>query len=176
MTQVSTGRVASRELWRVGVTKALIDDPLTREFAADALNELELIQLETPGALREVLEGAQVSAEQLSTESFHGLIEIVQNADDLHASEVRVALRRSQGCDQLLIAHDGERVQLRHVLAMTLAFVSTKRDDPIAKGRFGAGLKTLGRLGMGLTVHCAPYDFSIEGSSVRRVEPASAIE
>jgi hypothetical protein len=177
MTQVvSSGRVAARELWHGGVAKAKIDDPLTPEFAADALTELELIQRETPGALREVLEGAQMSAEQLSTESFHGLIEIVQNADDLHASEVRVALRRSLRNDQLLVAHNGERVQLRHVLAMTLAFVSTKRDDPIAKGRFGAGLKTLGRLGTRLTVHSAPYDFSIEGNSVRRAEPTSAIE
>jgi hypothetical protein len=157
------------------VAKAEIDDLLTPEFAADALSELELIQHETPGALREVLEGAQMSAEQLSVESFHGLIEIVQNADDQHASEVRVALRRSRGRDQLLVAHDGERVQLRHVLAMALAFVSTKRDDPFAKGRFGAGLKTLGRLGTRLVVHCAPYDFSIEGNSVHRAEPASAI-
>src|SRR6266516_1038166 len=177
MTQgVSPGRAAARQLWRVGVAKAEIDDPFTAEFAADALSELELIQHETPGALREVLEGAQMSAEQLSIESFHGLIEIVQNADDLHASEVRVTLRRSRKGDQLLVAHDGERVQLRHVLAMTLAFVSTKRDDPIAKGRFGAGLKTLGRLGTELIVHCAPYDFSIEGNSVRQVEPTSAIE
>jgi hypothetical protein len=157
------------------VAKGEIDDPLTPEFAADALSELELIQLETPGALREVLEGAQMSAEQLSVESFHGLIEIVQNADDLHASEVRVALRRSRSRDQLLVAHDGERVQLHHVLAMALAFVSTKRDDPIAKGRFGAGLKTLGRLGTQLVVHCAPYDFSIEGNSVHRAGPASAV-
>jgi hypothetical protein len=176
MTQVSPGRVAARELWRVGVAKAEIDDPLTPEFAADALSELELIEHETPGALREVLEGAQMSAEQLSTESFHGLIEIVQNADDLRASEVRVALRRSPGRAQLLVAHDGQRVELRHVLAMALAFVSTKRDDPVAKGRFGAGLKTLGRLGTGLTVHCAPYDFAIEGNSVRRAEPAAAID
>src|ERR1700740_1992456 len=117
MTQgVSPGRAAARELWRLGVAKANIDDPFTHEFAAEALSELELIQQETPGALREVLEGARISAEQLSVESFHGLIEIVQNADDLHASEVRVAVRRSRKGDQLLVAHDGGRVQLRHVL------------------------------------------------------------
>jgi hypothetical protein len=177
MTQrISPGRAAARELWRVGVAKAQIDDPLTENFAAEALSELELIQRETPGAMREVLEGARFSAEQLSVESFHGLIEIVQNADDLHASEVRVAVRRAPEGDQLLIAHDGERVQLRHVLAMTLAFVSTKRDDPLAKGRFGAGLKTLGRLGTRLTVHCAPYDFSIEGNDVSRAREITAIE
>lgn len=107
----SPGRAAARELWRAGIAKAEIDDPLTPEFAADALSELELIQLEKPGALREVLEGAQMSAEQLSVESFHGLIEIVQNADDLHASEVRVAFRSCQDGDQLLVAHDGDRVQ-----------------------------------------------------------------
>jgi hypothetical protein len=36
-----------------------------------------------------------MSAEQLNVESFHGLIEIVQNADDLSASEVRVVIRKA---------------------------------------------------------------------------------
>ncbi len=116
-----------------------------------------------------------MSAEQLNVESFHGLIEIVQNADDLHASEVRVAIRRSGKHGRLLIAHNGERVHLHHVIAMTLAFVSTKRDDPRAKGRFGIGLKTLGRLGDSLTVHCAPYDFAITGNHVRPAQRARSI-
>ncbi|MGH3079628.1 MAG: sacsin N-terminal ATP-binding-like domain-containing protein [Gaiellaceae bacterium] len=116
-----------------------------------------------------------MSAEQLSVESFHGLIEVVQNADDLHAREVRVGYRPQAGRRELLIVHDGDRVLLHHVIAMTLAFVSTKRDDPRAKGRFGIGLKTLGRLGETLTVHCEPYHFTIEGNQVRAASSARSI-
>jgi hypothetical protein len=152
------GREAAQTLWRLGLRAGEIRDPLTPAFALAALDELEQLQHGTPGVLREVLEGAQMSAEQLNVESFHGLIEVVQNADDLRASEVRVAVRRSGKHGRLLIAHNGERVHLHHVIAMTLAFVSTKRDDPRAKGRFGIGLKTLGRLGESLTVHCGAVD------------------
>jgi hypothetical protein len=116
-----------------------------------------------------------MSAEQLSVESFHGLIELVQNADDLHAREVCVGYRPQSGRSELLIVHDGDRVLLHHIIAMTLAFVSTKRDDPRAKGRFGIGLKTLGRLGEELTVHCTPYRFTIEQNQVRAARPARSI-
>ncbi len=160
------GRLAAQSLWQLGLDAGEIDDPLTPGFARAALAELEHLQKRTPGVLREVLEGAQMSAEQLNVESFHGLIEVVQNADDLRASEVRVAVRKTGGQSVLLVAHNGERVELRHVVAMTLAFVSTKRDDPRAKGRFGIGLKSLGRLGERLTVHCAPYHFTIAGNQV----------
>ena len=114
------GRQAARTLWKSGVGAATIDDPLTRDFARAALAELEELQHETSGVLKEVLEGAQMSAEQLNVEPFHGLIEIVQNADDLHASEVRVAVQESGKQSRLLIAHSGgERVKLHNVIAMT---------------------------------------------------------
>jgi hypothetical protein len=175
MTDAERGREAADTLWRLGLSAATVDDPLTSEFARAGLAEIERLQQGTAGVLREVLEGAQISAEQLNVESFHGLIEIVQNADDLGAKEVRVAIRSSRQRHQLLVVHDGERVQLPHVLAMTLAFVSTKRDDPLAKGRFGIGLKTLGRLGHKLTVHCAPYAFTIEGNTLRAAPSARRI-
>src|SRR5712691_5231405 len=85
------GREAARTIWQLGLDATTLDDPLTPAFARAALAELERLQQGTPGILEEVLEGAQISAEQLNVESFHGLIEIVQNADDIHASEVRVA-------------------------------------------------------------------------------------
>jgi hypothetical protein len=141
------GEEAARTLWKLGLDVGAVADPLTRDFAEGALQELEQLQEGTPGVLRQVLEGAQISAEQLNVEAFHGLIEVVQNADDLGASEVSVAVRKTGGRQTLLAVHNGKRVRLDHVLAMALAFVSTKRDDPSSKGRFGIGLKTLGRLG-----------------------------
>ena len=167
-----SGQLAARRLWGKGIWASQIDDPLTPDFAKGALTELECLQQGTPGILREVLAGAQISAEELNVESFRGLIEVVQNADDLGACEVRVAFQKRQGKDMLLIAHDGDHVRLEDVIAMTLHFISTKRDNPDAKGRFGVGLKTLGRLGNRLSVHCPPYNFTIENNSVYGCESA----
>ena len=94
-----------------------------------------------------MLDGAQISAKQLNVEDFHGVQEVVQNADDLGASEVRVAVRKRGARWTLLIAHDGRRVRIDHVIAMTLGFVSTKREDPRANGRFGIGCLTSAPLG-----------------------------
>jgi hypothetical protein len=174
-SEAEQGRDSAQALWRHGLNSGPIEDPLTAEFARGALAELERLQHGTPGIYKQVLEGAQMSAEQLNVESFHGLIEIVQNADDLRASEVRVAIRESGKYRHLLIVHNGERVQLPHVIAMTFAFVSTKRDDPRAKGRFGIGLKTLGRLGDLLTIHSSPYDFTIRDNHVEATKPAKPI-
>jgi len=175
-TDSERGKKAADTLWRLGRNAGSIDDPMTSEFALSALAELEQLQHGTPGAMRDVLEGAQMSAEQLNVEYFHGVIEILQNADDFHASHVRVGVRiRSGGGRELVIAHNGDRVRINHVLPMTHAFVSTKREDPRAKGRFGIGLKTLGRLGDTLTVHCEPYHFTIEGSRVRAASPECSI-
>jgi hypothetical protein len=169
------GREAARQLWEHGLAASEIDDPLTKDFAHAALAEFEHLLRGTPGLIREVLDGAQKSAEQLNVEPFHGVNEIIQNADDSHGSEVRVAIHRKSKQRHLLVAHNGDRIQLPHVLAMTLAFVSTKREDPRSKGRFGIGLKTLARLGDVLTVHCAPYHFRIEGNHVHTAKPAKTI-
>ncbi|TMA96339.1 MAG: hypothetical protein E6J74_08880, partial [Deltaproteobacteria bacterium] len=75
------GRKAAQDLWQLGLDAIAIDDPLTPDFAQAALAELNQLQKGTPGVLREVLDGAQMSAEQLNVEPFHGVIEIVQNAD-----------------------------------------------------------------------------------------------
>lgn len=171
------GCEAARRLWRQGLGAGDTCEPRTVDFARAAIAELEILQQGTPGVLREVLEGAQISAEQLDVESFHGLIEIVQNADDSLAKNIRVAIRKDRGRYNLLIVHDGQKlVELDDVLAMTLAFVSTKRDDARAKGRFGIGLKTLGRLGESLTVHCAPYHFTIEGNQIRAATKSGSLK
>ncbi len=169
------GRIAAQRLWREGLSAGPVADPLTTEFAKDALDELERLQKGTPGILKDVLDGAQISAEQLNVDEFHGIQEVVQNADDLAAREVRVAIQKRGRHSTLLIAHNGNRVHLDHVIAMALAFVSTKRADAKAKGRFGIGLKTLGRLGTKLTVHCHPYDFTINASNISKAAPVRSI-
>lgn len=171
MAHFEEGRAAARVLWKEGLAeRADFTDPLTTEFASGALTELEHLQQSTPRVLQQVLEGAEISAEQLNVESFHGVLEVIQNADDLGASRVKVAVRGGRR-STLTFAHDGERVRLPHVIAMSLAFLSTKRGDSRAKGRFGIGLKTLGRLSSQMTVHCHPYHFVIQGSHVRPATP-----
>jgi hypothetical protein len=101
-------------------------------------------------------------ARSLSPRPFQGVVEALQNADDLRASELRIAVVRSGRQRQLLMVHDGDRIQLHHVGAMVLPWLSTKEDDPDASGQFGIGQQTLQSLGGPLEVHCAPFPFRIE--------------
>ncbi len=141
-------------------------------YAHAALDELERQQRAAPGVLHSLIEGGGVSARGLNLEDYHGLREVVQNADDLGASQVRFALRSHVGHLQLLVLHDGDPVELTDVLPMTYAFFSTKRDNPRKKGRFGVGLKTLGRIATAISIHCWPYSFAFVDGTTVRVPPA----
>jgi hypothetical protein len=107
-----------------------------------------------------------------SPRPFQGLLEALQNADDLSAKELRVAIRSQGRKRELLLVHDGHRVQLHHVGAMVLPWLSTKEDDSEATGRFGIGQEMLRVLGGPLEVHCAPFQFRVEegGPVVSAVE------
>jgi hypothetical protein len=132
------------------------------EFANAALDRLaELIEAQ-PALFQASRRGSERGAESLSARPFQGIIESIQNADDLEASELRVAVRTVGDREELLIAHDGDPVSLRHVGAMVLPWVSTKADDPFASGRFGIGQKTLRALGGPIEANCAPYHFRMD--------------
>jgi hypothetical protein len=79
-------------------------------------------------------------AEDLNFEAFQGLVEVLQNADDLGATTVRFGLVAEGESPRLLIVHDGSPVTCHHVLAMTLPYLTTKSGDADQKGRFGIGL------------------------------------
>lgn len=120
-------------------------------------------------------EYSETAAEQLTTAS-RTIYELLQNADDLKANSIRLSLRRrGRGRGELLVVHNGDPVVLPDVIAMTLAFLSWKRDDVTAKGRFGIGLKTLNQLGARLSVHCSPYHFAVEKGSIDAIEPVRQI-
>lgn len=170
----AAGRSAAGALWLDGVT-AKVEDPLHPTFAEAAIGEFSRLQTEdTPGIYRDVLDGAARGAEQLDVEPFHGVVEVLQNADDVGATELRLALRTRQGRRTLCFIHDGAPVRLPDVIAMSLAFVSTKGEDPFQKGRFGIGLKTLRALGSTLRVHSGPYHvgMSLTSSELAVCEPA----
>ena len=175
LTEAEAGREAAARIYREG-TKAQIVDPLTPEFARAAVAEFSRLQREnTPGIYREALAAAEAGAEDLNIDEYHGVIEVVQNADDVGAAELRVAVRSRAGGRDLLFVHDGGAVRLPDLISMALAFLSTKRDDPYSKGRFGIGLKTLKRLGDTLTVHCGPYHAAIASNALAPAPEARAI-
>jgi hypothetical protein len=148
-------------------------DPL---FATAALAEIEALQeSKLRGLSRRIIRGANRSARNWRADPAHGLVEVIQNAEDQGASAVRLAVRKAGGRHELLIVHDGARVRLDHVLGMVFPFVTTKLDDPETIGRYGIGLKTLRRLGSDLEVHCPPFHFGIEDEGLRQVAPAGGI-
>jgi hypothetical protein len=163
------GSIAARMVWddQPGVD-ALID-PRTPEFANAVVTGLASALASSPGALKKMMRGAAAAAEDMNVEPFQGLTEIIQNADDLRASEVRFAFRDTDDGRELLIVHDGQPVAVQHVLGMALPFVTTKTHRTDQRGRFGIGLKTLMRIAHNLAIHSAPYHFSGDQLSVQLV-------
>lgn len=121
---------------------------------------------ELPGAIAEALDSGRGSGSLLSSDRLQGLAEIIQNADDVQASEVRFLLTPTE----LLASHNGAPVRLGDVLGLATPWLSTKADDAGAIGRFGVGLSTLRSLSQTLEVHCAPYHVRIGDPAIAPIE------
>lgn len=151
------------------------EDP-TAEWAKGALVRFRSLISEQPPLFRASRRGAGRGASSLSPRPYQGVVEVLQNADDLDASELRIAVRNRGGRRELLFVHDGHRVQLHHVGAMLLPWLTTKSDDPFLSGRFGIGQQTLRFLGGPLEVHCSPFHFVVEDDGPAVARRASPIE
>ncbi len=150
-------------------------DPRNGAFANAVIGAFGRELARTPALIQQVMAGAASAAEDLNVEPYQGLIEVLQNADDLGAHEIRFAFRDHGDTRQLLIVHNGAPVTFAHILPMTLPFLTTKGDDADQKGRFGIGLKTLARISSRLTVHCEPYHFQAEQLALSLGEPEENI-
>ncbi|WP_444633244.1 sacsin N-terminal ATP-binding-like domain-containing protein [Cupriavidus oxalaticus] len=150
-------------------------DPLSASFARAFIDELADLVKKAPAATRKMMAGAARAAESMNVGRFQGLVECVQNADDVRATEVRFAVRVIGSVRQLLIVHDGQPVTFHHVLSMALPFMTTKTDRDDQRGRFGIGLKTLKRIAHTVAVHSGPYHFSGDQLSFGWVEPQAAL-
>jgi hypothetical protein len=170
------GHRAAEEIWDDSADAAAVVDPREPEFASGVLAGFSSAMASTSGVMRKLVGHAAAAAEDLNVEPFHGIIEVLQNADDLDATEVRIAIRDDGGTRKLLISHNGRPVTCHHVLAMVLPYLTTKGGDAEQKGRFGIGLKTLRRISTRMDVHCAPYHFSAEGMTLAAVDPAPFVE
>ncbi len=120
-----------------------------------------------PGAIAEALDAARDSGDLLSSDKLQGISEIIQNADDVDASQVRLVLRPTD----LWISHDGSPVQLSHVLGLATPWLTTKRSDAAPIGRFGIGLMTLRSISKTLEVHCHPYHVKLGDPTVSPIDP-----
>ena len=141
-------------------------EPRNSLEANAAVRRLGQLFKELPGAITRVLEAASGSANLLSSDRLQGLAEIVQNADDTRASQVRLLLTPTD----LLISHNGRPVRLQHVLGFAAPWLSTKGEDAASIGRFGIGLMTLRSLSATMEVHCPPYHVQIGEPTISAVD------
>jgi|GEM_PF-5567666 len=169
----SEGKAAVAVLWKRWRERPKIDDPRHPDFAKGVLDEIVRRLKNSDDIDKEIREYSEAAAEQV-TSAQRTIFEIMQNADDLAATNLKLSVRKQNG-GELLAVHDGKWVEAADVIAMTLAFLSLKRDDAGAKGRFGIGLKTLNQIGSRLAVHSPPYHFEINKGNLRRIEPYDAI-
>ena len=149
-------------------------EPTNAEEAQAAVQRLGGLFGEVKGSIARMLDAARSSGTLLSSDPLQGLAEIVQNADDVEASEVLFQLRPGD----LLASHNGAPVRLSHVLALAMPWLTTKGDEEASIGRFGVGLSTLQSLSKTLEVHCAPFHVEIgdpTGRADSATRPASAV-
>ena len=76
----------------------------------------------------------------LYPDNAHFIYELLQNAEDARATEVRFILNQG-GVD---FEHNGDRLfSIEDVAAITSFGASTKKDDPTNIGKFGVGFKAV---------------------------------
>jgi hypothetical protein len=159
---------------RLITTGDYVKGGVTAETAAEALEALE--HLELPWLVNEMVEGGEGLAEQVHSEATRGLQEVIQNADDQGARRIRFGYRKRSRDADLLVAHDGNPVEIQDVVRMAYPLLSGSREDPDKIGRFGIGLKTLNQFGESLAVHCPPLPgFEIRGGRVARISSRRAL-
>ena len=128
-------------------------EPSDKNTAKAAITRFGELFAELSGVPKSVMERARNSGDLVSSDPLQGLAEIVQNADDVEATEIVLQLGRGE----LLVSHNGKPVRLPHILALATPWLTTKSGQAALMGRFGIGLTTLRSLSETFEVHCDPY-------------------
>jgi hypothetical protein len=157
-TEAVAGRAAADKLAEEWEDRRWVPADVSVQWARAAVGRLGEIIAAQPAMLRASMRGADKGASTLSPRPFQGIVECLQNADDLGATALQVAYRDGPR-PELLIVHDGSPVTLANVGAMLLPWLSTKDADPDAAGRFGIGQRTLNSLGGPIALHAPPFHF-----------------
>ena len=143
-----------------------IYEPKNSREAAAAVRVFGEMFDRLPGKISSALEDARESGSLLSGDRFQGLAEIIQNADDAGASEIRMVMRPAD----LLVTHNGEPVRLHNVLGFAIPWLSTKGGETTTTGRFGIGLMTLRSLSTTIEVHCPPFHVQLGDPTISPIE------
>lgn len=142
--------------------------PANEDAAASAIDALNLEFKSLPAMVRKALRGAGKNAANLSHDRLQGLAELIQNADDVGATEVRFAFADDQEVKVLWAAHNGRPLRLRDVVGLATPWLSLKDTDASAVGRFGIGLMTLRALSDTLHVHQGHFHVQLTGQTLTR--------
>ena len=159
---------AAQQLFHARNADALsVYEPTGLPAAQAAVRRLSQLFEGLPGAIAEALDAARNSGDLLSSDNLQGIAEIIQNADDVDAKQVRLFI----GPTDLWVGHDGSPVRLRHVLGLATPWLSTKGSQADTNGRFGIGLMTLRSLSDTLDIHCHPYHVRLGEPTLSFVDP-----
>ena len=147
---------------------ALPYEPIDLPAAEAAVRRLGERIKKLPKAITGALDAARDSGDLLSSDKLQGMSEIIQNADDVNASQIRLVL----GSNNLWVGHDGSPVQLPHVLGLATPWLTTKSSEAAPIGRFGIGLMTLRSISNTLEVHCHPYHIRLGDPPLSPIDPS----
>ncbi|MEU7834727.1 hypothetical protein [Nonomuraea sp. NPDC049129] len=115
----------------------------------------------------EMADRSRLGAANLSNDRLQFLSEMIQNADDVRATEIRIY----RGSDGLTVSHNGRPVRLADLLAMVAPWRSTKTANADQTGKFGIGLMTLEAISSIREVHSSPYHACLDGFSIAAMPP-----
>lgn len=141
-------------------------EPMDIPTAQAAVRRFGQLFEDLPGSIADALDAAQDSGELLSNDRLQGIAEVIQNADDVAATKVRLSVTPTD----LWLGHNGNPVRLRHVLGFATPWLSTKGGQTETTGRFGIGLMTLRALSDTIEVHCHPYHFGLGKPTITPVD------
>jgi hypothetical protein len=100
LDDAAAGKEAAVLIWEDDPAVRGIADPRTPAFADAVIDALSDALSHAPGAMKRAFRTAAKSAAGLNVEPLQGLVEVIQNADDIDATEVRLRDRLEQrsGC------------------------------------------------------------------------------
>jgi len=138
-------------------------------FAAVAgVRELATQLQYLPRSIRSALKRASDSAGYLSDDRLQGIAELIQNADDLGATEARLIVDVENS--RLLFGHNGDGLTLHDVWALAIPWLSLKVTDEEQLGRYGIGLKTLHSLSEVLEVSEGHFQVRLDSETISPLE------
>ncbi|MHB9858489.1 sacsin N-terminal ATP-binding-like domain-containing protein [Streptomyces sp. YIM S03343] len=146
---------------------AVVPEPEGEAATEAAVERLGSRFARLDGQVRHALRRTRDHAGNLSSDRLQGLSEIVQNAEDLGATDVRILMWGRE----LLVAHNGSPVRLPDVLALAMPWLTSKAEQAESTGRFGIGLMTLQSLSPHLEVHCGHYRFRVGDPDIAVARP-----